>query len=522
MRRGMLVVAILTLLAAGGCTAGRVAQRLAQRAGDDGVAAQTTGLVSRGDLDVQVDAAGVLQANQTALIAWRTSGTVQQVLVAPGQSVQAGEVLAQLQRDTLQRSLILAEAERLEAQKALDALRDSQARAAELNKAVEDARQALEDAQHSEIALARALEAVAQAQKALEQAERDLAITRALPPAQAIEQAYATRLLAERALKDIQKQVRRVEAQLNRPQPKYFFFDIKSLYRKILKNLELQLISRQAAFEKADQRYQDLLTPPDPQDVLIAEGNVLKAQAELADAQLQYQRLLAGPTPGTIAVLEAQLEDARRAAERWQQGPDAAEIQAAEARLKAAEAVLQMDRLVAPFTGTITRVNVRPGDQASVGALAFRLDDLSALVAVVQVSEIDINRIRPGQEATLRFEAAPQRTYRGEVSYVSPVGNTIDGVTSFEVKIRLLDADASVRPGMTTEAMIVVERLEDVLLVPAQALRFEDGQRVVTVQRGSQTATIPVEVGASSGDVIQILQGNLQPGDILLLNPASP
>jgi multidrug efflux pump subunit AcrA (membrane-fusion protein) len=273
---------------------------------------------------VQVDAAGVLQANQTALIAWRTSGTVQQVLVAPGQSVQAGEVLAQLQRDTLPRSLILAEAERLEAQKALDALRDTQARAAELNKAVEEARQALEDAQHPELAQARALEAIAQAQKALEQAERDLAITRALPPAQAIEQAYATRLLAERALKDIQKQVQRIEAQLNRPQPKYFFFDIKSLYRKILENLELQLISRQAAFEKADRRYQDLLTPPDPQDVLIAEGNVLKAQAELADAQRQYQRLLAGPTPGTIAVLEAQLEDARRAAERWRQGPDAA------------------------------------------------------------------------------------------------------------------------------------------------------------------------------------------------------
>jgi multidrug efflux pump subunit AcrA (membrane-fusion protein) len=167
-------------------------------------------------------------------------------------------------------------------------------------------------------------------------------------------------------------------------------------------------------------------------------------------------------------------------------------------------------------------VNIRPGDQASAGALAIRLDDLSSLVAVVQVSEIDINRIRSGQEAALRFEAVPQRTYRGEVSYVSPVGNTTDGVTSFEVRIRLLDADASVRPGMTTEAMIVVERLDDVLLVPSQALRFEDGQRVVTVQRGSQTATIPVEVGASSGDVIQILQGNLQPGDILLLNPASP
>lgn len=514
MRRWILIVAVLALLVSGGCAA------LRQLRSEP--AALETGLVSRGSLDVLVDASGNLQASQTALLVWRTSGTVEQVLVSAGQDVQAGEALAQLQRQTLPRSLILTEAERLEAQKALDGLRDSQARAAQLNKAVEDARQALEDARSPELAQARALEAVAQAQKVVEQAERNLAATRALPSTQAVEQAHATRLLAERALKETQTQVRRVEAQLNRPQPAYFFFDIKSLYRKILKNLELQLISRQAAFEKADQRYQALLTPPDPQDVLVAEGNVLKAQAELADAQLQYQRLLAGPTPGTIAVLEAQLEDARRAAERWRQGPDTAEVLAAEARLKAAEAALQMDQLDAPFAGTITQVNIQPGDQASAGALAVRLDDLSALVAVVQVSEIDINRIRPGQEAELRFEAVPQRTYRGEVSYVSPVGNAINGVTSFEVKIRVVDADEYVRPGMTTETVIVVERLADVLLAPAQALRFENGQRVVDVQRGSQLETVPVEVGASSNDLIQILQGDLQPGDVLILNPPSP
>jgi HlyD family secretion protein len=507
----MLIFAALALLISGGCAAMRLMQ--------PEPAAAETGLVSRGNLDVLVDASGAVQANQTALLAWRTSGTVRQVQVSAGQGVRAGELLAQLQRDTLPRSLILAEAERLEAQKALDALRDSQARAAQLNKAVESASQALEDAQYPELAQARALEAVAQAQKAVEQAERDLAITRSLPAKQAVEQAYATRLLAERALKEMQDQVRRIEARLNRPPSTYYFFESKKLYRKILEGLERQLLSRRVTFEKADQRYQDLLTPPDPQDVLVAEGNVLKTQAELADAQLQYQRLLAGPTPGTIAVLEAHVEDARRAAERWQQGPDSAELLAAEARLKAAEAALEMDHLAAPFAGTITQVAIQPGDQVSAGVLAFRLDDLAELAAVVQVSEIDINRIHPGQAAELRFEAVPQRTYRGEVSHVSPVGNTVGGVTSFEVKIRLLDADESVRPGMTTEAMIVVERLEDVLLAPIQALRFENGQRVVAVLRGSQVEYEMVEAGASSNDVIQILEGDLQPGDVLLLNP---
>lgn len=514
MRRWILIFATLALLVAGGCAG------LRQLRSEP--TAPETGLVSRGSLAVQVDASGAVQAKQTALLAWRASGTVQQVLVSAGQNVQSGAVLAQLQRDSLSRSLILAEVERLEAQKALDELRNAQARAAQLNKAVEDARQALEDAQSPELAQARALAVVAQAQKAVEQAERDLVITRALPAEQAVEQAYATRLLAERALEEVQKQVRRIEARLNRPPSTYYFFESKKLYRRILEGLEQQLLSRRVTFEKADQRYQDLLTPPDPQDVLVAEGNVLKAQAELADAQRQYQRLLAGPTPGTIAVLEAQLEDARRAAERWQQGPDAAELLAAESRLKAAEAALEMDHLAAPFAGTITQVNIQPGDQASAGTLALRLDDLTELVAVVQVSEIDINRIQLGQEAELRFEAAPQASYRGEVSHVSPVGNTINGVTSFDVKIRLLDADEYVRPGMTTEAMIVVERLVDVLLAPAQALRFENGQRVLSVQRGGQVVTVPVEVGASSGDVIQILQGDLQPGDVLLLKPPSP
>jgi HlyD family secretion protein len=514
MRRWMLVMAVFTLLAAGGCAVARI--------GASETAAPATGLVSRGALDVLVDAPGAVQANQSALLVWRTSGTVQEVLVSAGQRVQAGEVLAQLEQESLPSSLILAEAQRLEARKALDALLDTQARAAQLNKSVEDALQALEDAQNPELAQARAQEAVAQAQKAVEQAESDLEITSSLPSSQAVEQAYATRLLSERALTEVQTQVRRIQARLNRPPSMYFFFESKKLYRKILESLELQLMSRQRTFDKADQRYQALLQPPDPQDVLIAQGNVLKTQAELADAQRQYQRLLAGPTPGQIAVLEAQLEDARRAAARWQQGPDAAEVLAAEARLKAAEAASDLDLLAAPFAGTITQVNIQPGDQVSTGGLAFRLDDLSALVAVVQVSEIDINRIQPGQTAELRFDSAPDRSYSGEVIETAPVGSVLNGVTSFAVKIRLIDADENVRSGMTTEAMIVVERLADVLLVPNQALRFENGQRGVAVQRGSQVVYVPVAVGASSRDVIQVLEGDLQPGEVVLLNPQDP
>jgi HlyD family secretion protein len=220
-----------------------------------------------------------------------------------------------------------------------------------------------------------------------------------------------------------------------------------------------------------------------------------------------------------VAIAEAQLADAQREWERLRDGPDSEDIAAAEARVAAAQASANMARIAAPFAGTITRVDVMPGDQVTPGALAFGLADLSQLLVDVEVSEIDIDRVRPGQTVTLTLDAVLARTYQGTVTGVGLTGNAVQGVVNFPVTVEILDADASVRPGMTAAVNIVVDQIENVLVIPNRAVRVQDSQRVVYVLRNGVPQAVPVVLGASSDTNSQVLEGEVQAGDLIVLNP---
>jgi HlyD family secretion protein len=220
-----------------------------------------------------------------------------------------------------------------------------------------------------------------------------------------------------------------------------------------------------------------------------------------------------------MALLEAQLADAGREAERLKNGPDPDDTSAAKAKVAAAQATINLASITAPFNGVITQAESKIGDQTNPGALAFRLDDLSRLLVDVQVSEVDINRIQAGQDVSLVFDAILNKEYHGVVSEVALVGATSQGVVDFTVTVELTDADLVVKPGMTAAVNIVVSQLKDVLLVPNRAVRLVENKRVVYVLRGNVPQAVEVQLGASSDTSSEVTGGELKEGDAILLNP---
>jgi HlyD family secretion protein len=220
-----------------------------------------------------------------------------------------------------------------------------------------------------------------------------------------------------------------------------------------------------------------------------------------------------------VALAQARLDDAQREWDRLRDGPDPTDLSAAQARLDAAQAAINLGRIMAPFAGTIIEVGVMPGDVVTPGTVAFEIVDLSRLLVDVQVSEVDIDRVQLGQPVSLTFDAVPSRTYQGVVSAVGLAGVSVQGVVNFEVTVEISDADEAVRPGMTAAVNIVVEQIEDVLLVPNRAVRVQDAERVVYVLRSGQLTAVPVVLGASSDTDSQVLEGDLHVGDLIVLNP---
>jgi len=445
-----IILAVLIVLVAG------VASLRAARASAAVEGLQTVAIV-RGPLTATVGATGTVRANQLAVLTFKTSGTVDQVLARTGDHVIAGERMANLKPSSLPAQVILAEADLVAAQRALDDLMQSNA------------------------ALAQAQLALANAQDAFEKEQRD----------------YTVHQEGNRATSDT------------------------------LKAAKAKLAAAREHMEQAKSVY-------DNAPGSLSDGGP-KAQAYLAynNARIAYNTALAGynwytghPTDiqqaqmqAELALAQAQLDDAQREYDRLKDGPAAGDIAAAQARVAAAQATLESGWASAPFDGTVTRVAVKPGDLVAPGTVGFEIADLTRLLVDVDVSEVDINRVQIGQPVTVTFDAILDQTYNGHVVEVGLVGEAVQGVVNFMVTVELEDADAQVRPGLTAAVNLVVERIENALLVPNRAVRVSDGERVVYILQNGVPTAVPIRLGVSSDTDSEVLDGELKVGDQVLLNP---
>lgn len=202
-------------------------------------------------------------------------------------------------------------------------------------------------------------------------------------------------------------------------------------------------------------------------------------------------------------------------------------VQNAQLSLQSAQEALDSYTITSPISGTVIEKNLKAGDQLNggdSGAMAV-IYDLSQLELQMDVSELDIGQIQPGQTVEITAEALPGQTFTGVVEKVSVNGTTTDGFTTYPVTI-LLSEYGDLNPGMNVSADIIVERAENAMCVPAEAVNSdgtvlvagegafaEDG---VTIADPSKIESRPVTLGRGNQDFVEITSG-LEEGETVLL-----
>ena len=202
-------------------------------------------------------------------------------------------------------------------------------------------------------------------------------------------------------------------------------------------------------------------------------------------------------------------------------------VQNAQLSLQSAQEALDSYTITSPISGTVIEKNLKTGDQLNggdSGAMAV-IFDLSQLELQMDVSELDIGQIQPGQTVAITAEALPGQTFTGVVEKVSVNGTTTDGFTTYPVTI-LLSEYGDLNPGMNVSAHIIVERAENALCVPAEAVNSdgtvlvagegalaEDG---VTIADPSKIESRTVTLGRGDQDYVEITSG-LEEGETVLV-----
>lgn len=142
--------------------------------------------------------------------------------------------------------------------------------------------------------------------------------------------------------------------------------------------------------------------------------------------------------------------------------------------------------------------------------VAFTASPASSVLLAVEVDELDILSIQNGMQAQITFDAIPGRTFTGEIFKIADAAAATGGVAKFTVKMRLAKDDA-MRIGMNATANILVERKENILLLPIAALQ-ESGGRVYVYTKldektGKLTGEVDVTTGSSDGAYAEITSG---------------
>lgn len=237
-------------------------------------------------------------------------------------------------------------------------------------------------------------------------------------------------------------------------------------------------------------------------NVNAAATTITTNSAALGTAQSTLALEQSGSTPDAIAAQEAV-------------------VAAAEADVRLAAAQLEKTRVIAPFTGTVTRMDAKVGEIVSPTTSEISMQSDGIFQIETYIPEVTIARVATGNPATTTLDAyGPSIPFPSAVVTVDPAETVKDGVPTYKTTLSFLTKDDRIRSGMTANVVIQTGQLHNAIVIPAGAVGNTRGSSYVSVvDRGSVTKRTVVLGPSPALGQAHVLSG-LSAGDTILLAPA--
>lgn len=254
-------------------------------------------------------------------------------------------------------------------------------------------------------------------------------------------------------------------------------------------------------------------------ELASAKANLASSKSELDYQETNYKRMKALHDKGFISDDDFDIADLS-----YKKAKEAYLVQLQ--TVQKAQTNLGYATITSPIDGVVLSKDVEEGQTVaasfSTPTLFTIARDLTDMQVVANVDEADIGNVRDGQRVTFTVDAFPDDTFEGRVKQVRQQGEEESNVVTYEVVISAPNNDLKLKPQLTANVNIYTEEIENVVSVPAKALRFSpskemmnDGEKIkdcnVTNKLWIKEANIlkayPVKTGITNGIRTQILEG---------------
>ncbi len=290
-------------------------------------------------------------------------------------------------------------------------------------------------------------------------------------------------------------------------------------------DMKSQLAQARADLLAAQTALQNARTGGPPSDVAQLEGDLQKAQSQVANLE-RTQKVLAdlvakqAATQDELAQNQAALAQARANLQALQQRMAAlkqqasVDVQTATLRVKqdqdqvqAFEAKLRSATVTALLDGTLYSLPVRVGDYVKVGDILAEMADLRQVRVRAFIDEPDLGWLAPGEDVQVSWDAVPNRTWTGKVEQIPKQVVARNTRSVGEVLCSVKNDKVELLPNINVEVRIVVRQRPQVLVVPRVAVRYDNGQHYVFVFDGEKVHRRDIAVGIASSDKYEVVSG---------------
>ena len=463
-----ILILVLTTFILGGLTVSLLA--CGQDSDSTAVSEEQVVAVQRGDLTVDITAVGNLAFAHEEELTFGVEGTVEEVLVEIGDSVEEGQVLAELDNTSI-----------ISLQKAVT---QAEINLEQTRIKLRDAEENLEEAQnpYTELDVAQAEAAVADAKVALEAAQEAMEEAENPYTESDITQAELAVINAEIALDKAEDDFERAEEQYNRNWTYTpWIFDYEQT--------KLELAIAEFDLAEAEETLAEMQAGADPLEVEQKQKHLALAQANLKEAEDDLAEIQAW-IEGEVGSREVELKQLELATAQA-----ALEVNTAQAALDEAIELLEMATLAAPFAGIVISVNAKAGDAVKADHVVIELVDPNKFEVEILVSEMDILGIQEGTPATIQVDAMGGVSLPAAVNTISPIATIQSGVVNYKVTVELESMESLAleppTPDEETESQEVPQSVDEVLDKAVADGRISQEQADMMKQGFSQMGRSP-------------------------------
>jgi multidrug efflux pump subunit AcrA (membrane-fusion protein) len=292
-------------------------------------------------------------------------------------------------------------------------------------------------------------------------------------------------------------------------------------------SLKAERLRTQAALESAQARAADTSAKAKREKDLLErkQSSIEEAEtAQTAATQAAQDLEIAQSQIEAAKALEFQLEVKRQDIKLGE-----AQVQADKIALALANQRLTETKVAAPIDGVVSARSVQIGQiiasgisNVGGGTTVLTLSDLSQIFILASVDESDIGSVALDQTVDITADAFPRKLFNGKVDRIAAKGVNVSNVVTFEVRVEVLSENKTLlKPEMTGNVEIIVSDKPDTLLLPVAAISRTRDKTYVSLKKpdGTVQEQVPVEIGISNGNEIEIVSG-LQENDQVLVRKA--